>query len=554
VGPIQLFHSPAWLVGIVAVGAALRVWQYAGNPSLELDELALARNIVGRPTWDLLFKPLHFAQVAPQGFLLSEKGMVLLLGHTEYALRLWPLLCSVGALVLFWRIAVGVLQGVAVPFAVGLFALKPAFILYGATAKQYASDIAAVLLLTLLALKLGVRSSSWPRCLLMGALGALVAQWSHAAALALFGLGGALALLAWVKRDMRGLGALSMTLALWAVGAAATVVLGVQRMTPATRAYMHSYWQDGFLPWHSSAQTIAVWLWHRFYDIFDLESLHSAWYEWPGLYVGLAALGTWSLWQRRRDACLLLLAPVVTTLTASVVHQYPFKGRPVMFLAPLFLLLAAAGAERLCRPWSSGRSVVGAVGLLLLAVPPLYGFMTHLPVYRREEVKPLMAHVQKQRLPGDAIYVYYGAWQAMAFYAPRYGFRDGEYVVGGCHRGNPRAYLRELDRFRGHPRLWILAAHAMPSLQELPVIIAYLDRIGRRRESVRIPARMWSTTSDLHDIADAQVYLYDLSDEARLALISAETFPLPRAFPMRPPPGLDCTAGPQVPVANAVSP
>jgi hypothetical protein len=60
----------------MAVGAVLRVWQYIGNPSFELDELALARNIVERPLWKLLLTPLLFDQVAPQGFLLSEKGIV----------------------------------------------------------------------------------------------------------------------------------------------------------------------------------------------------------------------------------------------------------------------------------------------------------------------------------------------------------------------------------------------------------------------------------------------------------------------------------------------
>jgi hypothetical protein len=549
-----LFRSPACLVGIMAVGAVLRVWQYFGNPSFELDELALARNIVERPLWKLLLTPLLFDQVAPQGFLLSEKGIVLVLGDTEYALRLGPLVCSFVSLVLFWRISLEVLRGLAAPFAVALFALRPTFVLYGATLKQYSSDIAAVLLLTLLALKLRPHYATWPQYLLIGAIGLLVVQWSQAAVLTLLGLGCALMLLALAKQKTSTLRALSITLALWAVGAVSAVVMGVQSLTAATHTYMQLYWREGFMPWQSSSygKNVAIWLWTRFYEVFDLEKLHSAWYEWPGLYVGLAVFGIWSLWHRRRDACLIILGPIMITLVAAVAHQYPFKGRPGMFLAPLFLMAAAEGAEWLRRLWSSRLPTIGAMGMILLAVLPLYDFATHLPVYRREETKPIFAYVQARRLLGDAIYVYYGAWQAMSFYATRYGFREGEYVIGDCHRGNRLAYLRELDSFRGRPRVWVLIAHAIPSLQELPTIISYLDRIGIRRESIVIPARIWDKTPGAHDAADAHAYLYDLSDETRLALASAETFALASPTKIASHSTFSCHAGPHVPVASDV--
>jgi hypothetical protein len=172
---------------------------------------------------------------------------------------------------------------------------------------------------------------------------------------------------------------------------------------------------------------------------------------------------------------------------------------------------------------------------------------------RREETQPIFADVQARRFPGDGIYVYYGAWQAMSFYATRYGFREGEYVIGDCHRRNTRAYLRELDSFRGRPRVWVLITHAIPSLQELPAIISYLDRIGIRRESITIPAHKWDKTPGANDTADVHAYLYDLGEEARLALASAETFAL--ANPVKTPshPAFSCHGGPHVPVASDVA-
>ena len=57
---------------VVAVGIALRLWQYLADASLWVDEAALARNIVDRSPAGLL-APLDYGQAAPWGFLLIEK-------------------------------------------------------------------------------------------------------------------------------------------------------------------------------------------------------------------------------------------------------------------------------------------------------------------------------------------------------------------------------------------------------------------------------------------------------------------------------------------------
>jgi len=84
----------ALLLGLLMIGAALRLTQYLANTSLWGDEILLASNILHRSTWELLRLPLANAQVAPRGFLLAEKLATLALGSSDYALRLFPLLCS----------------------------------------------------------------------------------------------------------------------------------------------------------------------------------------------------------------------------------------------------------------------------------------------------------------------------------------------------------------------------------------------------------------------------------------------------------------------------
>lgn len=144
---------------LVGLGVAVRVWAYAGNASFWLDEILLARNIVGLRLKELLTRPLRLDQVAPRGFLLVEKLAVLGLGGSQLALRLFPFLCAVAGVFLFRRLAERALEGLAVPFALALFATGVPFIKQAAEVKQYALDATGAILLTLLAFDLVARAA-----------------------------------------------------------------------------------------------------------------------------------------------------------------------------------------------------------------------------------------------------------------------------------------------------------------------------------------------------------------------------------------------------------
>jgi predicted membrane-bound mannosyltransferase len=79
------------VICLLFIGIILRIWQYAANRSLWLDEAALALNIVNRSFIGLLL-PLDNNQQAPLGFLIIQKAFTIVLGNSEYSLRLFPLL------------------------------------------------------------------------------------------------------------------------------------------------------------------------------------------------------------------------------------------------------------------------------------------------------------------------------------------------------------------------------------------------------------------------------------------------------------------------------
>jgi hypothetical protein len=120
-----------------------------------------------------------------------------------------------------------------------------------------------------------------------------------------------------------------------------------------------------------------------------------------------------------------------------------------------------------------------------------------------------------RREGGDAVYVFFGAGQAFHYYAQRYGLTMDNTVIGRCSIERPDQYLHQLDQFRGKPRVWILLTHDRG--EGKPVIIDYLDRIGRRLEAVEVPG------SSGRAVEAASGYLYDLSDPKKLTAAASST-------------------------------
>ena len=137
--------------GLLAVGIAVRIRVYLGNRSLERDEAALAYNIIHRGFF-AIFKQLDNDQAAPIGFLLVQRRVVHFAGSGEKALRFFPLIASIIALILFWRLCRAILtpRRGSSPWRSSRLSAKQYF--YASQTKQYSTDVlvaVAMLLVTL---------------------------------------------------------------------------------------------------------------------------------------------------------------------------------------------------------------------------------------------------------------------------------------------------------------------------------------------------------------------------------------------------------------------
>lgn len=513
------------LYALLMLGVALRVWAYASNTSLALDEILLGRNILELPLGALLTQPLQLDQVAPRGFLLVEKLVVLTVGGNELALRLFPFLSSVAGLFLFRRLAERTLDGLAVTFAVAAYAIGFPFIYYGATAKQYGIDATAAVILMLLALQIREREASNTRLLLVGAAGFVIVWFSQAAVLVMAGIGLAFALEWMISRDRRTLRALLLTIPMWALASIVAVVVGLRSMTPSTKEFMDDFWGQGFVPLPLHLVSTLAWLGDRGVSFFTSPNLLR--YPWPILYLVLTLVGLVARWRRRRVVALVLIGPVVITLVGAVAQQYPFRDRLVLCLVPSVLLALAAGADWVRHQANRVHPALGLTLFLALLAPPVAAIVQNRPPYESDQSRALLGYLARHRQPGDVVYVAPLSRISTLFYGPRYGLQPADWVTSVCDRNDTRAYIRDVDRFRGVPRLWVITSGARPFRVARASVQKYLSTIGVKRDSLTLR----SIT-----IGNVAIEMYDLSDSTRLGAADAATFPVP-PMPTDPRPG-----------------
>jgi hypothetical protein len=522
--PVDARHRRV-AAALIAAGAILRVWQYLANGSLWIDEAALARNLIDRPAGDL-FGRLDYAQIAPIGFRLIERGAVAFFGTSEYALRLFPLVCSLASLPLFWIAAGRVLGGWAAAYAVGLLALGLPFIYLAQQVKQYSSDVLAAVVILLMMGAIQSRAVTIARAAVFGIAGALVAWCSQPSALVLAGAGAAL--LAGARpADAGAARARLLLLTLWGAGAASAGLHARSLLSPIDLEYFRWFWANGFMPFPPANLAEAAWIFSKLTWAFgafatDLSRAHGGLnYRWSWVFTVVCLIGMWALLRRRREAGIAVVLPVALTAALSALDVYPFTARLFAFLLPGLLLSTAAGAEVVLAAWPDRARALSPVAMAVLGGAPLLATATALPPYRPQHTRPLIEHIAARMQPGDAVYVYYGAGQAFRYYERRgvIALSRDDLVMGRCEAGSPRDYLRAVDRLRGRSGVWMLVSTAEPT-GPAALIHGYLSRIGRLRASLVVPA------TPGYPIEAAALYLFDLSDPARLAAASAEMFPV----------------------------
>ncbi len=359
------------------LGCVFRILRYAQNLPLWSDECFLSVNFIHRGYRQLL-GPLDNGQIAPLLFLWTQRLAIDLLGFSEWSLRIFPLLCGLGSMLLFWQVARRVHAGdaVAVLLAVGIFAVSVHPIRHAAEAKPYATDVlVAVALLVPIAEWLHApRQVGW-----LWGLAALVPValgFSNPAIFVVAGVWVGLAGTSWSDGDRRR----------WPVCAAlgcATLagVAGFHLLVGRAQCHdavqgLRQYWAGSFPP---LADPVGLLGW--------LVAAHTgSAFAYPGggsrglsaaTTLGMVLGATVMVRRGQRTIVVCLVAPLGLALLAAALRLYPYgsEARLMQYAGPAICLLVGRGASavigcvqdvRLRRALLAG----SLVGLVLCGVAP----------------------------------------------------------------------------------------------------------------------------------------------------------------------------------------
>ena len=496
---IQNISVATWAgLAMVVLGLLLRFRLYALHLSFWLDEAMLALNITGR-TFSGLIQPLDYAQGAPLGFLWVSKLAGLVLGNNEYGLRFIPFLLGCASLFLLWKLARELVHPAAVIFALLVFASSRYIVSYAVQVKQYSTDVAVTLGLYFLGWYILKKEPTRKDNLLLGLAGALSIWMSHAAVFTVGALGTVLIVWAASKKDWGRTVRYAVVSAFWAVNFGFLYLLQYRNL--AANSFLTNFWSDYFLPISIS---MPAWILDRlaglFYNPGGLSIVVPSWLILVLFFCGLA-----SIFRRQTHWAWMLVLSLVFTLSASLVHKYPFGGRMGMFLLPGLLICAGEGVD-LLRQFLHSRPKLGmTLSLLLMAglvySPLTFAIETFVKPKVSENIAPTLSFLKESYRPGDVIYLYHTSIPAFRYYANQYGLAQAGVIIGEDHHLAPQAYQAELAPLAGNKRVWLLFSHLTDYeyLQDRDAILEYANQMGEKKRQFIDPGTA------------VNLYLYDLS-------------------------------------------
>jgi hypothetical protein len=360
------------VLAFLVLGCGFRVVRYAQNLPLWADECLLAVNFIGRGYLELL-EPLDNGQIAPPLFLWIQRLVLNLSGFSEATLRLFPLLCGLASMFVFWRLARDAFpsQPRSVLLTVAIFAVSVHPIRHAAEAKPYASDLLVAVLLLALTVNWLRRPQQarwlWALCLLTPIGLAL----SNPATFVAGGVAAGLLLV--IVRTGTGAVWIPYGCFLGAILVTSAILHGNFSMAQSAAAFegLRQYWASSFPPL-TNPPALCSWL---------ISAHTGSCFAYPGGGSGGASTGTLLAFvvgaavmirhgDRPLAAC--LLAPFALAFLAAALRLYPYGGeaRLMQFAAPSICLLTGHGAAALVgrlsppnrRPWVTGGFLTALIG------------------------------------------------------------------------------------------------------------------------------------------------------------------------------------------------
>lgn len=379
---ISLFNfsnKQYYLLIIIGIfGILIRLIHYFYNRSLWGDEAFLCINFLGDTWTNLLHPPLLYSQQAPFGFLLIEKALVSIFGPSEYILRLFSLLSSIGSIFLFIHLIYHYLNQYGRILSLSIIVLSFSAVYHSIEAKQYSIELFTSIILYLSFLKYGNKSNMADICL-FGIIGAIVTWFSYSSIFIL----ATFACLIFIKlishKEWKRLFFYSFAFLFWLISLIPNYIYFIK--PGSSIPWLVSMWEGSFMP---VSGKIFVWLIRVAISIMK-DPIGISWSQGRTLFIvsgaiiglGLLLIGVLTLLKKDKESLFLFFFPLFLALLASSVKAYPFHGRFLLFTLPALALLIGKGFEKLAKTFYE-KPIYIYVILFIVLIPPLFNTFQHI--------------------------------------------------------------------------------------------------------------------------------------------------------------------------------
>ena len=496
-------RRPMWSSWAVAAlfGLALGLRLYGlGSYPLWHDEAWVAVSVSQTSIDEMFF--FQYPQVTPPLLLLMLRGIVTVLGPSDWVFRLWPAVAGAVAAPVLYMVSVRLTASKSAGLiAMSLWAVNPIVLRYSQELKQYTTDAVVGLLLILVTERTLDRAQKEHIAPRLGGLTVLAVVAIGLSHVAVFFIVAVTARIAW---HLRSSGPSEESRRTWiALGAfAATtsaVFLASYRLLvhPQLTDWVVDAWNGYYMPWSPLDAA-------RFLILRTLEFFPFLFTQWsdgvllgvaPELFFLAAASGVGLLILARRRVALYYTASLFgITLLVSAFDAYPYGGRRTdLFLTPFIFMAIGYALSKLAVLAGSRRAVIAAT--LALVVFPYLQVIENGGDYGKpnEDVESVAAAIARVGDPSDAVGVHAAAFFAYQHYASQEAAPVSEF--GTFFDSGTVIAESELSRL-------------IDSVEGLLWLVFSRDRDGHRRAYSAIASER-CVPNEEWAFEDAAAYLYD---------------------------------------------
>lgn len=488
-----------WLIPpIVLVGMLIRIYWYYKKPAMWLDEADVTSELLGR-NFRELFAQLGESQCAPIGYLLTVK-FTTLFGDGEYALRFYPLLATLLALVFVAWGARRMLEPMAAVMAVSIVAFSWPVIRYAAEFKQYGNDVmAAGLMLALGYVYLG-QAMNKKQVAIFAVVGAVIQWFSLPVLFVLASVGLTLGVNAFFAKEWGKVKGLLFVGVTWLISFGLNYFISLK----------HYAADDTLRNWHHEAYFLyppdppgrtwiaaIKWLGVTFTEVF----VNPLGILLPGLGIFAFVLGVVVLAKKHRALCSMIVLPIVGVFLAAALQRYPFTGRFLQFLVPSLAICCGVGLSETVQWLGKSRRSIAVFFVALIFVPSIAIIGNKMIKDADQGLRPAVAYWQKEASVDDSVYIDHWVRNEFKYYTRDIEDLDARAIqVGISTRNDWSKYETAMHEFSGEPRVWFfLQEHDWHlSIGERKFFETRLNASGKQ-----LDYKFWG---------NYHLYLYDLSE------------------------------------------